>query len=595
MDLKKVLLEVGFCGRKLSPVYENHPKFNLSLHASALGGFSCQNRFLSSSFLYSLPSQKPSSEGAPGAARSVTYATANPQRLQNPLIRKAWYSLCTLKAACRNDLNPRVSSPVVCISGEGNSPSTETYSCYDTPKKSTNFVDSNSTVGKPVVSTSTSLPERFNAAETFRDSNMEMPYGIDEAMIYADPVGNEFIDHGLGESFADVFDDDEFFQNLDVDQIIHKQFRSTCTQQLSMPELPPFTPVVQIDNCGSAEGTCLPPELSANCVHGLKEALSPEAATHLQEMKELLISISNELLDNVDDLRSSPQLKKLSQDRLVPLLCVYCSPVILPNTLFDSKIKYQITLIYLFTHNQVIQLSKKVKLLKNFLQASSLNEDRQNLHFSASTTACRGFKSETPATTSRIGPLKFDAQVHMHTDFNYCINGATSSLSLSSVGSSITPGSLEREAFTQKIVDVKYVDGSNDKGCWSSSNFPWTEELEANNWKVYGNRSFRLNQREVINATMSGGDVFVLMPTGGRKSLTYQLPALICEGVTLVISPLVSLIQDQIMHLHQADIPAAHLSANMDWTEPQEIFRELSSNCCKYKLLYVTPEKVAKY
>ncbi|KAI3882503.1 hypothetical protein MKW92_021726, partial [Papaver armeniacum] len=542
-------------GRRLSTVYENHPKFNLSQHASALDGFSCQNRVLSSSFLYSLPTQKPSSEGAPGAARSVTCATVNPQRLQNPQIRKSLHP----EGGVQDDLNFRVSSPVVCISGADNSPSTATYSCYDTPKKTTvwssfdtsrkssessipekvlnhqNFVDSNSTVGKPVVSTSTSLPERSNAAETFRDSNMEMPYGRDEAMIYPDPVSNEFIDHGLGESFADVFDDDEILMWI-------KSFTNNSTQQLSMPELPPFTPVVQIDNCRSAEGTCLLPELFANCVHGLKVALCPEAATHLQEMKELLISISNELLDNVDDLRSSPQLKKLSQDRL--------------------------------------QLSKEVRLLENYIQASSLNEDRQNLQFSASTTACRGSKPETPATKSRIGPLRFDAPVHMHTDFNYCISGATSSLSLSSVGSS--------------IIDVKHVDGSNDKGCWSSSNFPWTEELEVNNWKVFGNRSFRLNQREVINATMSGCDVFVLMPTGGGKSLTYQLPALICEGVTLVISPLVSLIQDQIMHLQQANIPAAHLSANMDWTEQQEIFRELSSSCCKYKLLYVTPEKVAK-
>lgn len=93
---------------------------------------------------------------------------------------------------------------------------------------------------------------------------------------------------------------------------------------------------------------------------------------------------------------------------------------------------------------------------------------------------------------------------------------------------------------------------------------------------------------------MNGHDVFVLMPTGGGKSLTYQLPACICPGITLVISPLVSLIQDQIMHLLQANIDAAYLSATLDWTEQQEILRELNSENCKYKLLYVTPEKIAK-
>ncbi|MFS7919645.1 putative DNA helicase [Helianthus anomalus] len=93
---------------------------------------------------------------------------------------------------------------------------------------------------------------------------------------------------------------------------------------------------------------------------------------------------------------------------------------------------------------------------------------------------------------------------------------------------------------------------------------------------------------------MSGHDVFVLMPTGGGKSLTYQLPAFISPGITLVISPLVSLIQDQIMHLLQANIPAAYLSANMEWPEQQGILRDLCSEHCIYKLLYVTPEKVAK-
>ncbi|MCL7035230.1 hypothetical protein MKW94_008975, partial [Papaver nudicaule] len=266
---------------------------------------------------------------------------------------------------------------------------------------------------------------------------MEMSYGREEAMMYPDRVGNGFIDHGLGESCADIFDDDEFLQNLDVDQIIHKQ--STCSRQLSMPELSPFTPIVKKDDCRSAEETCLPPELSSNCVHGLKVALCPEAATHLLEMEELLISISNELLDNVDDL-SPPQLKKLRQDRLL--------------------------------------LNKEVKLLENYLQASSLNEERQNFHISASTTACRGSKFETPASIPRIDPLSFDAQFRMHTDSNSCIDRVTSSLSSSSVGSSVTPGPLEREAFTRKNVGVKYVDGSSDKRCWSSSNFPWTKELE---------------------------------------------------------------------------------------------------------------------
>ncbi|PNX61550.1 ATP-dependent DNA helicase q-like 4a-like protein, partial [Trifolium pratense] len=72
------------------------------------------------------------------------------------------------------------------------------------------------------------------------------------------------------------------------------------------------------------------------------------------------------------------------------------------------------------------------------------------------------------------------------------------------------------------------------------------------------------------------------------------LPALINPGITLVISPLVSLIQDQIMHLIQANIPAAYLSANMEWAEQQDILRELNFDYCKYKLLYVTPEKVAR-
>lgn len=97
---------------------------------------------------------------------------------------------------------------------------------------------------------------------------------------------------------------------------------------------------------------------------------------------------------------------------------------------------------------------------------------------------------------------------------------------------------------------VDYIDSTSEKE-WKKV-YQWTAEMEAINRQVFGNSSFRPMQREIINATMSGRDVFVLMPTGGGKSLCYQLPAVFCAPrVTVVISPLVSLIQDQVTNRNQ--------------------------------------------
>ncbi|KAJ6389735.1 hypothetical protein OIU77_027953 [Salix suchowensis] len=320
------------------------------------------------------------------------------------------------------------------------------------------------------------------------------------------------------ETSTDYIDDDDLIESIDVDQIVLEHYQATCTPQ------PP------ISN------------------HGLKLALCPEAAKHLQEMKDMLIAVSNDLLDNAAEL-SQAQIDKLRYSSI-----------------------------------------SKSSNLKKYLS----DEERQKSHFSASTLV-RNLQYETPQSAAcKMDPMRLDANVHLRNDLNGYEKWNAPSISFSSIdnfGVSSVP--LEREPYIPSFVGVNYIEGSNDPK-WSSTNFPWTKKLEANNKKVFGNHSFRPNQREVINATMSGYDVFVLMPTGGGKSLTYQLPALICPGVTLVISPLVSLIQDQIMHLLQANIPAAYLSANMEWTEQQEILRELCSDYCKYKLLYVTPEKVAK-
>src|SRR6202012_2111455 len=81
--------------------------------------------------------------------------------------------------------------------------------------------------------------------------------------------------------------------------------------------------------------------------------------------------------------------------------------------------------------------------------------------------------------------------------------------------------------------------------------------------KTYGYDSFRGNQAEIIEHVASGGSAFVLMPTGGGKSLCYQIPSLLREGVGVIVSPLIALMQDQVDALTQLGIKAAAINSNM--------------------------------
>ena len=85
--------------------------------------------------------------------------------------------------------------------------------------------------------------------------------------------------------------------------------------------------------------------------------------------------------------------------------------------------------------------------------------------------------------------------------------------------------------------------------------------------RVFGYSSFRPGQEKLIDGVLSGQDVFGIMPTGGGKSMCYQLPALMLPGITLVISPLISLMRDQVMALKGAGVPAAFLNSTL--TGPQ--------------------------
>ncbi|RXN29452.1 ATP-dependent DNA helicase Q5 [Labeo rohita] len=111
----------------------------------------------------------------------------------------------------------------------------------------------------------------------------------------------------------------------------------------------------------------------------------------------------------------------------------------------------------------------------------------------------------------------------------------------------------------------------------------------------FGFDKFRSQQQEdAVKAVLKGDrDVFVLMPTGAGKSLCYQLPALLASGITLVISPLIALIQDQVEHLKALNVPARSINSKLPSAERREILADLESESPRLKLLYITPEMVA--
>jgi bloom syndrome protein len=122
------------------------------------------------------------------------------------------------------------------------------------------------------------------------------------------------------------------------------------------------------------------------------------------------------------------------------------------------------------------------------------------------------------------------------------------------------------------------------------------DDLDFANRLVFGNAAFRPRQRDIVAAALAGRDCFVLMPTGGGKSLCYQLPAVLTRGVTVVVTPLLSLMQDQVQALcglPGGGVPATYLSSQQTAAEAAAVHRELAKPLPSFKLLYVTPEQLA--
>lgn len=111
--------------------------------------------------------------------------------------------------------------------------------------------------------------------------------------------------------------------------------------------------------------------------------------------------------------------------------------------------------------------------------------------------------------------------------------------------------------------------------------------------KYYGYKSFRKGQENIINTILEKQDVLAIMPTGGGKSICYQIPALMLDGMTIVISPLISLMKDQVDTLKDMGIKGAFINSSLSSAEEKAIIDEIKKG--DVKILYIAPERLESY
>jgi len=108
--------------------------------------------------------------------------------------------------------------------------------------------------------------------------------------------------------------------------------------------------------------------------------------------------------------------------------------------------------------------------------------------------------------------------------------------------------------------------------------------------KYFGHSEFRPSQDTVIDALLAGHDVLGVMPTGAGKSICFQIPALLLSGITIVVSPLISLMKDQVFQLRKGDIPVAFINSSLTKEQYREVLKRVGIG--QYKIIYVAPERL---
>jgi ATP-dependent DNA helicase RecQ len=157
----------------------------------------------------------------------------------------------------------------------------------------------------------------------------------------------------------------------------------------------------------------------------------------------------------------------------------------------------------------------------------------------------------------------------------------------------LTPVATPRSPSIQSQIGIQPAPANREQ--LSKEEFPPVSSALSVLHDVFGYPQFRGPQEAIVEHVIGGGDALVLMPTGGGKSLCYQVPAIVRHaagrGVAIVVSPLIALMHDQVGALHELGVPAAFLNSTLDWTQAEDIERRLLAG--QITLLYAAPERVA--
>ena len=221
----------------------------------------------------------------------------------------------------------------------------------------------------------------------------------------------------------------------------------------------------------------------------------------------------------------------------------------------------------------------------------------------SSTTTTRSY--DYPISTTRSTPPAVEI-IADDDDFDFDALAqieSAASASRASVRSTLPSNAAECTSVFESIpsargVSIEQYDPNTAQHCkWHSQDFPWSKKINEVIQRTFGHQQWRTNQLPIVNAIMAKKDVFVTMPTGGGKSLCYQVPALASPGVTVVIQPLISLIEDQMMIMSALDIPCAFLCGKDyegPWgtTDVEGILQAIQSDPPQCKVLFITPERL---